>query len=108
VNTDFAGSVRQTARMLLLDGYPDIQRTAHAIGLSVRTLQRRLAGSRVTYSQLVERERFDLGRTLLQDRHAKVTEIALLLGYSDVANFTHAFRRWTGLSPREYRSSRGR
>lgn len=103
---DFAGSVRQVAGTLLLDGYPGIERTARAIGLSVRTLQRRLAENSVHYSQLVEQERFERALRLLADPHRKVTDVALTLGYSDVANFTHAFRRWTGLSPRTYRSGR--
>lgn len=103
---DFAGSVQQTIGTLLLDGYPTIERTAHAIGSSVRTLQRRLTEGRVTYSRLIEQERTLRAMTLLSDRHVTITEIALALGYSDVANFTHAFQRWTGLAPREFRRLR--
>lgn len=99
----FAGSVRQAIGTLLLGGYPSIERTAEAVGLSVRTLQRRLGESRVSYSRLVEKERFEHALALLADPQVKITEIAFSLGYSDVANFTHAFRRWTGQAPRAYR-----
>lgn len=101
---DFAGSVRQVVGTLLLDGYPDLERTCRAIGLSRRTLQRRLAESGLSYSRLVERERFEHALALLADPRRTITEVAFALGYSDVANFTHAFHRWTGLSPRQYRA----
>jgi AraC-like DNA-binding protein len=100
---DFPGSVRQAVGTLLRGGYPSIGRTAEAIGMSIRTLQRRLGESRVSYSRLVEKERFEHALALLADRGVKITEIAFALGYSDVANFTHAFHRWTGLAPREFR-----
>lgn len=100
---DFARSVQQTIGTLLLDGYPRIEHTAQAVGLSVRTLQRRLSESRASYSRLVEQERFAHAVVLLEDPTVRITEIALELGYSDVANFSHAFRRWTGAAPRQFR-----
>ncbi|HEY8155468.1 MAG TPA: AraC family transcriptional regulator ligand-binding domain-containing protein [Myxococcota bacterium] len=100
---DFSGSVRQAVGTLLLDGYPDVRRTASAIGLSVRTLQRRLAASGFSYSRLIEQERFRTAVRLLADPSIKVTNVAIELGYTDLANFTHAFRRWTGVSPSAFR-----
>jgi len=100
---DFPGSVRQAVGTLLLGGYPSIERTADAVGMSIRTLQRRLGESHVSYSRLVEKERFAHALALLADPQVKITEIAFSLGYSDVANFTHAFHRWTGHAPREFR-----
>ena len=100
---DFSGSLRQTVRTLLLDGYPDVRLTASAIGMSVRTLQRRLAESGFSYSRLIEQERFRTAVRLLADPSIKVTNVAIELGYTDLANFTHAFRRWTGVSPSEFR-----
>ena len=73
------------------------------VGLNVRTLQRRLESQAVTYKQLIDRARFDLASQLLRQSHATVTDIAFDVGYTDVAHFTRAFRRWTGVSPREYR-----
>lgn len=100
---DFASSVRQVAGPLLEQGYPDVRRVAGSIGLSARTLQRRLAESGESYSQLVENERFARAAEGLRDPRATITGIALALGYRDLATFTHAFRRWTGVSPREFR-----
>lgn len=100
---DFSVSVRQAVRTLLLDGYPDVRLTAGAIGMSVRTLQRRLGESGLSYSGLIEEERFRTAVRLLADPSVKVTHVAIELGYTDLANFTHAFRRWTGVSPSEFR-----
>ncbi len=102
-SADFSVSVRQAVRTLLLDGYPDIRLTAGAIGMSVRTLQRRLGESGLPYSRLIEEERFRTAVRLLADPSIKVTRVAIELGYTDLANFTHAFRRWTGVSPSEFR-----
>ncbi|MBK8175125.1 MAG: AraC family transcriptional regulator ligand-binding domain-containing protein [Rhodospirillales bacterium] len=100
---DFAGSVRQVIGALLNDGVPDIQQTAGAVGFSVRTLQRYLAVCGESYSHLVDAVRFDVATRLLRDRDAKLIEIACELGYADAANFTRAFRRWTGIAPSTFR-----
>ena len=100
---DFRGSVRQVVGTFLRDGYPSVQQVAGSIGTSVRTLQRRLTKSGVSYSRIVEEERLRLATELLTQSHLRFTDVALELGYADLAPFTHAFRRWTGLSPSEYR-----
>ena len=100
---DFPGSVRQIVATLLRDGYPDVRQTAAAIGMSVRTLQRRLSEGGVSYSRVVERERLRAAEELLAQPRLRITDVAIELGYQDLANFTHAFHRWTGLTPSEYR-----
>jgi AraC-like DNA-binding protein len=100
---DFADAVRQTIATLLCDGYPDIRRAAKAIGLSERTLQRRLAMTGENYQHLVDAARLDTGIRLLLDSDFQLIDIAGELGYADQANFTRAFRRLTGMSPRAYR-----
>jgi AraC-like DNA-binding protein len=102
---DLVGSVRQLIGPLLAEGAPDVRLVADAAGMSVRTLQRRLAAHGHHYSRLVERERFDRAVLLLRDPRARVTDVALQLGYTDPANFTHAFRRWAGIPPRAFRES---
>jgi AraC-like DNA-binding protein len=99
----FVGSMRQTIGALLNDGYPDIDRTAEAVGLSVRTLQRRLALTGESYHHLVDAVRFEIGGRLLQNSNFKLVDIAFELGYSDAANFTRAFKRWAGMTPRTFR-----
>ena len=103
---DFVGSVAQVVETLAWEGYPDIQLTADCIGMSVRTLQRRLAAAGVTHEALVGRARFATAATLLEETDTKILDIALDLGYSDHAHFTRAFRRWAGCSPQQFRRRR--
>jgi AraC-like DNA-binding protein len=99
----FFDSLHQLIDSLLPHGCPDITLVAAASGLSVRTLQRHLAEAGLTYSKLVDQVRFKRATALLQQPNAKLLEIASELGYTDPANFARAFRRWSGVSPREYR-----
>jgi AraC-like DNA-binding protein len=101
--SNFSGSLQQLLQSLLQDGYPDISVAAKAAGISVRSFQRRLAETNLNYSCLVERVRFDRAIQLLKDPNIQLIDIALELGYTDAANFTRAFKRWTSVSPREFR-----
>jgi AraC-like DNA-binding protein len=82
--------------------------TAEFVGMSVRTLQRRLAQAGTSHHMLVARARFATAAAVLERTDAKILELALDLGYSDHANFTRAFRHWAGCAPREYRSRQAR
>ncbi|MCW5892609.1 MAG: helix-turn-helix domain-containing protein [bacterium] len=100
----FADLVGQAIESLSAGGaWPSIAAVARALGLSVRTLQRWLAGDGQSFDDLIERSRLQSARDLLEHTDARVLDIALDLGYSDHAHFTRAFRRWTGVSPLEYR-----
>ncbi len=79
---------------------------AARLGLSQRTLARRLALEGETFSEILERLRGDLGRQYLSDRDLSISRIAWLLGYEEVSAFTHAFKRRTGKTPREARQVR--
>ena len=100
---DFIGVIRQAIETLSRTDYPNIRMTAAFAGLSVRTLQRRLAQAGVSHDLLVAQARFATAATVLGQTNAKILNLALDLGYSDHANFTRAFRRWAGCSPRQYR-----
>jgi AraC-like DNA-binding protein len=104
--TDFAGSVQQSIRSLLRSGYPELAQVAEISGMSSRSFQRRLREEGIGYSQLVDRSRFELAALLLQEDRIKIIDIAFELGYNDPFNFTRAFRRWAGMSPREFRHQR--
>lgn len=104
-SSDFSRSLQQLLRSLLRDGYPDINLAAEAAGVSVRSLQRRLADEYLNYSRLVEKVRFEQAICLLHDPTVQLIDIASELGYTDAANFTRAFKRWTGISPRKFRQS---
>jgi AraC-like DNA-binding protein len=105
---DFPGSVLQVMATLRSPEYPRIGLTANAIGVSVRGLQRRLAEAGMSYGGIVARARFMTAVDLLERTDATVLDIALDLGYSDHSHFTRAFRRWTGVAPREFRRVRRR
>jgi len=85
------------------DGYPSVDLAAAAAGMSRRTLQRRLTEHGLNYSRLVEQVRFETAVNLLKNPRIKLIEIGAELGYTDPANFTHAFKRWAGVSPRKFR-----
>jgi AraC-like DNA-binding protein len=80
-----------------------LDEVARALGLSARTLKRKLASVGVSYSELVDRERHALALRLLQTKRLTLEEIAQRLHYSSMTNFARAFRRWTGATPGHYR-----
>jgi AraC-like DNA-binding protein len=77
---------------------------ARSVGLSERTLARRLAAEELGFAALRTRLRRDLANRYLTEAYLSISEISWLLGFRDVATFSHAFKRWTGMSPREVRA----
>jgi len=100
---DFAGSVRQTVTSLLRLGALELSVAAEAAGMSERSFQRRLGEAGLTFSEVVEAARFELARQMLANPAVKVIDVSNELGYSDSANFTRAFRRWSGVPPQLFR-----
>jgi AraC-like DNA-binding protein len=100
---DLTASLRLVLGAYLPDGSPGISLAAKLAGTTVRTLQRRLAGQNMTYSQLLDELRHDLAIYLLRDPKREAADISRELGYRDPAIFTRAFRRWTGQTPSRYR-----
>jgi AraC-like DNA-binding protein len=96
---------REIARVLV-KGEGGIEHLAKATGTSVRTLQRRLRDVGVNYSDLQNDVRKTLALNLLENETLALAEIAFSLGYSEVSAFNHAFRRWVGQSPGDYRRLR--
>ncbi|MBZ2188433.1 AraC family transcriptional regulator [Alcanivorax sp. JB21] len=94
--------VRQLARRFLREDNAQ-QCVADAMHISVRTLRRHLARANTTYKALSDVLRHELAVDLLRDRTRSVEDIASELGYSDPSNFGRAFRRWAGMSPRQFR-----
>lgn len=103
-STNFMDSLRQLILVLLSEGYPSLSIVAEAAGTSIRTFQRQLEKNNLSYSQLVEQVRFDQAVHLLKNPTNQMINIAFDLGYTDAANFTRAFKRWTGVPPRQFRN----
>jgi len=99
---DLIGSLRQVLKVKLREGQTGIQHIAESAGTSVRTLQRRLNEENIQYLRLLEEARFHLALEFLSQPKVKIKTVALELGYQDCANFSRAFRRWTGMAPKRY------
>lgn len=95
--------VKDTLRRSLAGKRPTLEAVAHELGLSVRTLQRRLAGSKVNFQELLEEVRRELARHHLRQANVEFNEIAFLLGYEGANSFFRAFQLWEGTSPGEWR-----
>lgn len=88
------------------DRFRTITEVAKQLGMSTRTLKRKLATQQLTFSELIDNERLTRAVDLLRAPDRTLDEIADKLGYSSVANLTRAFRRWTHLTPTQYRKQR--
>ena len=102
------GRLAPRARSVLArhaDGLQSLVVVARELSLSTRTFRRRLEAEGLTFSELADEERRRRALLLLRSgRGSRCRKSGERLGYSDVANFTRAFRRWTGRTPTAYRS----
>ena len=93
----------RAALVLGAEGYPSPEALADSLHLTPRTLRRRLQEQGYSYQQLLEAARRRDSCQMLADPDLEIGRIGEALGYGDPANFTRAFKAWTGLSPREWR-----
>jgi AraC-like DNA-binding protein len=96
--------VRRLVIEALPAGPPAPAPIARSLGLSARSLRRHLAGEGTSFQALVEETRLALAKQHLENPRLTVSEIAFLVGFSELSPFQRAFRRWTKLTPREYRA----
>jgi AraC-like DNA-binding protein len=96
-------SVRKAVGESMRDGDPTLVQVARKVGMSPRTLQRRLAERGADFKGFVDGTRRQFSMHYLRDPEQTLTAIAYLLGYSEVSAFNRAFRRWTGSTPSEHR-----
>lgn len=102
---DLIALVRREVRTALPRGDAELAKVARALGTSARSLQRRLGERGTTFQAVVDDARRALAEELLARQRATVAEAAFTTGFSDVAAFTRAFRRWTGVPPGEWARS---
>lgn len=103
----FLRDMKVAIRRALPSGTLTVDTLSGDLGVSRRTLQRRLTARESSFKQLLQNMREELALRYLGDARLGITEIAFLLGYSDQASFSNAFRGWRNCSPSEYRSEQG-
>lgn len=96
--------VRRTLMRSMAGRRPNLADVARELGMSPRTLQRRLSGSKATFQELLESARRELAHQYLARPVIEFNEAAFLLGFEDVNSFFRAFQAWEGLSPTEWRT----
>jgi AraC-like DNA-binding protein len=98
-------------RELIVDGLPkgtaNIEATAQALAMSVKTLERRLADHGRTFTQLLDGVRCQTAKHYLEATDLRLPQIAYLAGYTEAAALVRAFKRWTGKTPMQYREAHG-
>src|SRR5262245_12539312 len=110
--TDRSGDVSQLRTRveneissLLPHGKVLVEDVARSLGMSERTLARKLSDEGLNFTEILQQLRRDLAIRYLDDRKMHVSKIAWRLGFHEVSAFTHAFKRWTGKTPREMRTA---
>ena len=101
-----AGGIAADIRRALMEQpgrFPNVEAMAEKLAMHPRALRRRLEAENTSYRDLLAEVRMRLAIEYLRNTRMTNEDIASRLGYSDAANFRHAFARWTGKSPSEFR-----
>ena len=99
----FPDQVRQVLRSALITGYFSESEIAALFSMHSHTFRRRLDASATSFHELVDECRFEMAREMLLNTSLSVSEISASMGYSRASSFIRAFRRWSGLTPGEWR-----
>lgn len=97
--------VRAYVRGALQSHHCSVERCAKKLNMSVRTLQAQLHHQGFKFSDLVEAQRVELAKSCLRQPQLSLDDVAARLGYAEQCSFGRAFKRWTGLTPKQYRLS---
>jgi AraC-like DNA-binding protein len=100
--SDLPTMVRMKMIEYLPSGECDRERVAQSLNMTVRTLHNHLEGAGTSYQQLLDEIRLQLAQEYIDENKVSVSEIAYLLGYTDLSSFSRAFKRWTGMAPRDF------
>jgi len=100
---DVVDDARAQIRQRLVLGEPVLEDIAEQMGMSSWSLQRRLREQGLTFTTLVDKQRQELATYYMRQQQLPISELAPLLGYSETSAFSRAFRRWFGVSPRQWR-----
>lgn len=87
-------------------GEPTLAQVGKRLGMSGRTLQRRLDDEQLRFGAVVDEIKAELAKARLEDRSLAICEVAFLLGFADQSAFNRAFKRWTGMTPGRWRQAK--
>ena len=103
------GNLVHRVKAGIIDAFPSGAvvhgKVAQSLGMSVRSLQRRLNEAGTTFRDLVDTSRSEMALNYIRDPGVELSEIAFLLGFSDQSAFSRAFKRWVGNTPNEVRKA---
>lgn len=100
----FSSIVKQSLIKLTKPEFPNIEQVSSHLNISPRTLQRKLKAEGVTFQEIINELRKDFAISYLKRHELSLSEISYLLGYADTSNFSRSFKRWTSMTPKEYRN----
>jgi AraC-like DNA-binding protein len=97
--------VENAISSLLPHGRVVVDDVARSLGMSKRTLARKLSDEGLNFIEVFQQLRRDLAVRYLDDPKLHISKIAWLLGFNEVSAFTHTFKRWTGMTPSQMRTT---
>jgi AraC-like DNA-binding protein len=100
---DIIRQVEAKIAELLPLGECNKEQVASLLNMSSRNLQNKLDNKSTSYQEILDNLRLGLARQYIEEKNMPISQITYLLGFSDTSNFSRAFRRWTGQSPRDFR-----
>ncbi len=104
---DLKGQVRALISSLLASRRGSAATVAAALGMSERSLQRKLGREGTSFREIQERVRQSLAINYLREPQFRLTDVAEMLGYADLSVFSRSFKRWFGMSPKQWRTAAG-
>lgn len=109
-NTLFKRNIEDKAKAIIMEllphGQADIDHVAQHLHMSRQTLYRKLKKEGVVFQEMIEEIRQKQALKMIEDDHLSLSEIAFVLGFSELSAFSRAFKRWTGESPKRYRQNK--
>lgn len=100
---DFLLKIKNIIRLQIVDGDPSLSNIANELGSSERTIQRRLKEHNLSFMETYNEVRKDIACNLLKNNQLTIAEVAFITGFSETSSFHRAFKKWTGVTPQNYR-----
>ena len=100
---DLPSKVRHMISNSLAQGVPDLKKIARQLGMSGRTLQRKLQEHSLNFADMVDAIRLEIAQEYLDYKDFSLTDLSLMLGYGELSSFSRAYKRMTGISPEQAR-----